>query len=98
MDEAGLSNRMLPLFLAGVVSQGELLIYMSCHFLKWCSRDCKVLAIAILCFAAMYGFSSLMIGFLTYSLLMANIKENRKIASEDLSFAKSSTCRGSAHV
>ena len=77
---------------------GIVYIYMFCHFLKWCNRDCKVLAIAILCFAAMYDFSSLMIGFLIYSLLMANIKENRKIASEDLSFARSSTCRGAAHV
>ncbi len=66
-------------------------VYMFCHFLKWCNRDCKVLAVAILIFAAMYDFSSLMIGFLTYSLLMANVKENRETASEDLSFAKSST-------
>ena len=66
-------------------------VYLFCHFLKWCNRDCKGLAVAILIFAAMYDFSSLMIGFLTYSLLMANVKENRETASEDLSFAKSST-------
>lgn len=50
-------------------------IYMFYCFIKGCSTDCRILAIALLFFAAMYDFSSLIIGYLAYSLIMLDMFE-----------------------
>lgn len=77
---------------------GIIYLYMFYYFIRWCDSDCKVLAVALLLFAAMYDFSSLTIGFLTYSLLMADIRENRGAVLEESSHVSSVTFRSVVHA
>ncbi len=56
--------------------RGLVYLYMFGMFFSRCSNDYRVLMLAVFCFAFMYDFSSLIVGYLIYTLLMLDSMRN----------------------